>query len=140
MAKKVKKEIGGLVLSGKRKKAIAKASIKKGKGVVKINKVPVELVEPQISRLRLQEVLQLAGPLINTIDINVKISGGGSTSQIEAARLAIAKVLVKHSSSEDLKNLFLKYDRHLLVADTRRNEPHKPNDSKPRAKRQKSYR
>ena len=40
----------------------------------------------------------------------------------------------------DLRKAFLSYDRTLLVADVRRKEQRKPNDSKARAARQKSYR
>ena len=91
-------------------------------------------------QLRMQEPIIIAGDIAQKVDIQVNIKGGGQSGQAEAARLAIARALVKHSKSEDLKNAYLDYDRHLVVADVRRNEPHKPNKSSPRAKRQKSYR
>ncbi len=137
-AKKTKSET--LVVSGKRKRAIARGIFKPGKGKVKFNRVPIDLINPEVFRLRIREPLELAGPLAKSVDINVTVKGGGVASQIEAARLAVAKGLVEFSKSEELRKTFLDYDRHLLIADTRRNEPHKPNDSKPRAKRQKSYR
>ncbi len=135
-----KLETKAIVVAGKRKRAIARATIKAGKGIIKFNRKPVNLIEPEVSRLRIQEALELAGPLAKSVNISIKVNGGGVASQIEAARLVIAKGLVEFSKSEDLRKTYLNYDRHLLVADTRRNEPHKPNDSKPRAKRQKSYR
>ncbi|MEM4247804.1 MAG: 30S ribosomal protein S9, partial [Candidatus Nanoarchaeia archaeon] len=56
-------------------------------------------------------------------------------------RLAIAKALVGFTGSKELRQKFLDYDRHLLVADTRRKEPRKwGTHSRARAKRQKSYR
>ena len=70
----------------------------------------------------------------------VRVAGGGFMAQAEAIRLAIARGLVQSQKGEALKEAFLKYDRHLLVADTRRKEMCKPNDSKARKKRQKSYR
>lgn len=140
MVKEKAKKSNHVIVSGKRKRAIAKATIKKGAGKVRVNKILVDLVEPEFSKLKLQEAIQLAGPLANSVDINITVTGGGAASQIEAARLVIAKGLVEFTKSDELKKLYLNYDRHLLVADTRRNEPHKPNDSKPRAKRQKSYR
>jgi len=140
MVKEKPKKADHVVVSGKRKRAIARATIKKGNGKIRINKILVELVEPELSRLKIQEAIQLAGPLSKSVDINIKVNGGGAASQVEAARLVIAKGLVEFTKSDELKKLYLNYDRHLLVADTRRNEPHKPNDSKPRAKRQKSYR
>ena len=72
------------------------------------------------------------------IDINIKVAGGGWSAQADAIRLAISRCLVEYNKS--LKNVFLEYDRNLLVADTRWKEACKPNDSKARAKRQKSYR
>jgi small subunit ribosomal protein S9 len=130
-----------IVVSGKRKRAIAKATIKAGKGTIRINKQLLKTIEPEISRLRLQEPLEIAENLKDKVNINITMQGGGSQSQIEAARLTIAKALLAFSNNNaELKQSFLNYDRHLLIADTRRNEPHKPNDSKPRAKRQFSKR
>lgn len=126
--------------SGKRKKAIARATLKEGTGKVRINKISLSNFQPKVLKLRLREPLILAGDIVNKVDIEVNIIGGGITGQADAARLAIARALAEYSKGEKLKNTFLDYDRHLLVADVRQNEPCKPNDSKPRAKRQKSYR
>ncbi|MBT4576809.1 30S ribosomal protein S9 [Candidatus Woesearchaeota archaeon] len=128
-------------LSGSRKKAVARATIKEGTGIIRINKQPINIIEPEISRLRLQEPLEIAADYAKKVNIDIKVAGGGSQSQIEACRLAIAKSIYAFSNKNpQLRIDFLAYDRHLLVADTRRNEPHKPNDSKPRAKRQFSKR
>ena len=127
--------------SGSRKKAVARATIKEGTGQVRVNKQPINIIEPEISRLRLQEPLEIAKDYAKKVNIDIKVAGGGSQSQIEACRLAIAKSIYAFSNKNpQLRTDFLAYDRHLLVADTRRNEPHKPNDSKPRAKRQFSKR
>lgn len=128
-------------LSGSRKKAVARATIKEGTGIIRINKQPINIIEPEISRLRLQEPLEIATDYAKKVNIDIKVAGGGSQSQIEACRLAIAKSIYAFSNKNpQLRTDFLAYDRHLLIADTRRNEPHKPNDSKPRAKRQFSKR
>lgn len=128
-------------VSGKRKQAIARATARPGTGVVKINKKYLELYEPEFARLRIKEPLILAGPLAEKVDITVKVISGGWSSQAEASRLAIARALVGYTGSKELKKIFLDYDRHLLVADTRRKEPRKPLcHSRARAKRQKSYR
>ena len=123
--------------AGKRKTSIAKATLTTGKGKVRINKIPLENIQPEQIRLKISEPLIIAGNPKN-IAIKVTIKGGGSQSQADAARLAIARCLVEHNKA--LKPKFLEYDRHLIVADTRRKEMCKPNDSKARAKRQKSYR
>ena len=127
--------------SGKRKTAIARATLKEGKGVVKVNKVPLDIYDPQMYRLRIREPLLIAGDLAFKVDIDVNVNGGGISSQADAARLAIAKSLYQYSKSERLKDNFVKYDRSLMVADVRRKEVSKPNrHGQARAKRQKSYR
>ncbi len=128
-------------VSGTRKKAIARATVREGNGLIILNKQPLEIIEPEISRLRLQEPVTLAGDHAKKVDIHIQVSGGGTQGQIEASRLAIAKAIYEFSNKNALlKKTFIDYDRHLMVADSRKNEASKPNDSKPRAKRQKSYR
>ena len=77
---------------------------------------------------------------LKKIDIEVRIISGGTESQIEAARLAIARALVAYTGNTQLKSAFLAYDRAMIVADVRRKEMRKPGDSKARARRQTSYR
>ncbi len=125
--------------TGKRKEAIARATLKNGTGKVTINKVDVTAFQPTIARLKLQEPLLLAGANADKIDIGVTVNGGGFMGQTIAARLAIARALVEKYPK--LKDTFLTYDRQLLVADVRRKESRKPNtQGNARAKRQKSYR
>ena len=130
-----------LVVSGKRKTAIAKVKIKEGKGNVLYNALPYEKLE-MFHRLSISEPIKIAEQELGNFnfDIEVKTSGGGKESQIQAARLGIAKALVKFTDNKDLKDSFLKYDRQLLVADVRRKETCKPGDSKARAMRQSSKR
>ncbi|MBU0627802.1 MAG: 30S ribosomal protein S9 [Nanoarchaeota archaeon] len=130
-----------IVVSGKRKRAIARATLRQGKGKIRINNILLDFYGPKMYRLRLREPLLLAGEVVDSIDIDVNVFGGGIASQAEASRLAIARALVEHTKSERLKERFLKYDRQLLVADIRRKESSKPNrHGQARAKRQKSYR
>jgi len=126
--------------SGTRKQSKARATIKAGTGIIRINKQLLESFQPKLARMKIMEPLLLSGEVAKKVDVNINILGGGWTSQADAARLALAKGLIEFTGNKNLKKEFLEYDRHLLVADVRRNEPHKPNDSKPRAKRQKSYR
>ena len=127
--------------SGKRKMAIARATLRQGSGLVRVNTIPINFIEPKISRLKLREPLILAGDVANKVDIDVNVTGGGTTSQAEASRLAIAKALVNFTKNDKLKEIFLNYDRNLIVADVRRKEPAKPNrHGQARAKVQKSYR
>ena len=130
-----------VIVSGKRKRSIARAMIKEGKGIITLNKRPYELL-PMFHKLMIEEPIKIARENLGKInfDIFIKVRGGGRESQIEASRLAIARAFVKATKSNDLKKAFLAYDKNLLIADTRRKEPYKPGDSKARAKMQKSYR
>ena len=130
-----------LIVSGKRKTAIAKAMIKEGTGELRINKINYQHL-PYFRKLMIQEPVEITKQVLGNFnfDLDVKVSGGGQKGQIEAARLAIAKALVKFTKSIELRKAFLAYDRNMLIADVRRKEPYKPGDSKARAKRQKSYR
>ena len=126
-------------VSGKRKKAIARATLKEGKGTLKINNQPLSNISSEFVRLKLQEPLFFAQDIVPKLDIIVDVQGGGVVSQAEAARLAIARALVAYNPK--LKKVYLDYDRNLLVADVRQREPRKPNTGgKARQKVQKSYR
>jgi len=131
----------GLTVSGKRKTSVAKASIVAGSGKVSVNEKPFGFF-PYLQQLELKEPLVIAEDVLGKLnfDVKVSVSGRGMASRIEASRLAIAKAIVAFSKSEKLKRAYLDYDRNLLVADTRRKEACKPDDSKARAKRQSSKR
>ena len=127
--------------SGKRKRAIARAVISQGNGNVRINHVPLDLIHPKMSRLKMMEPLILAGEVSGKVDIDVHVTGGGISSQADASRIAIAKALADFAKSDKLREIFLAYDRNMLVADVRRKEPSKPNrHGQARSKVQKSYR
>jgi len=130
-----------LTISGKRKTAIAKATIEEGTCQISINKIPYENLD-FFRKLTIKEPLEITKKILGDFKFNIKINvnGGGTESQIFASRLAMARALIKFTNSEKLKNAFIKYDKTLLVADTRRKEAYKPGDSKARKKRQKSFR
>ena len=123
---------------GKRKTSIARATLRPGKGLIKINGQYMRNFGNDMVRLRVSEPLVLAADTVKKVDISVNVNGGGVYGQADAIRLAMARALVQHDKK--LKKVFDDYDRLLLVADVRRKEACKPNDSKARSKRQKSYR
>jgi small subunit ribosomal protein S9 len=129
-----------VVVSGKRKSAVARATVRKGRGLVRVNSVPLEVLEPYLARVKMMEPLTLAGNKASKVDIDVKVEGGGFMGQAAASRTAIAKGLVQFLGDEDLQGLYTKYDRSLLVSDPRRKLPKKPLGRGARKKRQKSYR
>lgn len=129
------------VISGKRKTAVAKATIEEGKGNITFNYRPLTALS-DLQQLEINEPLVIANDVLGKLnfDIALNVKGGGIACQVEAARLAIAKAIVEFTGNEDVRNAFLAYDRNMLVADTRRKEACKPGDSKARASRQSSFR
>jgi len=130
--------------SGKRKTAVARATIKEGKGKIRINSVPLENYQPELAKLKIQEALMFASDYIdlNNVDISVNVHGGGVFGQAEAISSSIARGLVEFTESDDLLHTYTDHDRTLIAGDQRQTEPHKPSQSRkgPRHKRQKSYR
>jgi len=130
-----------ILVSARRKTARARVIIKEGKGRIFVNGVPLEVLEPEAIRLKIMEPILLAGDsVISKVDIYAKAKGGGVMGQASAIRTAIARALVEWTKSEELRKLYLEYDRHLLIEDPRQAEPKKPRGRSARAKRQKSYR
>jgi len=133
---------------GRKKNAVAVSYCKKGRGLVKINGCPIELVEPEILRYKVFEPILLLGrERFSIMDLRIRVKGGGYTSQIYAIRQAIAKSVVSYyqkyvdeAQKKEIKEILLSYDRSLLVADPRRCEPKKFGGPGARARRQKSYR
>ncbi len=124
---------------GTRKKATARATLTEGKGVVRINSQLLDNYSTQMYKDKIKEPLQIAGETASKVDIQVSVSGGGMSSQSNAIRIAVSKVLAEHNKK--LRQQFLDYDRTLLVPDVRQRESRKPNThGKARSKRQKSYR
>jgi small subunit ribosomal protein S9 len=129
-----------VVASGKRKSAVARATVKKGKGLVRINKTPIEIYEPHLAKVMIMEPLTIAGEKATKVDIDVNVIGGGIIGQAGASRTAIAKGLVQFLGDDELQAMYSKYDRSLLVSDPRRKLPKNPQGRGARKKHQKSYR
>lgn len=130
-----------LVVSGKRKTAVAKALVKPGMGRIRINMTPLEIYEPEVARKKIMEPLIQAGDEVwKQVDMNIKVWGGGYIGQAEAARMAIANALLKWTKSTQLRTAFTEYDRTMIVGDPRRKEPKKFGGPGARARDQKSYR
>jgi len=127
--------------SGKKKTAVARATVREGEGRVRINAQPVELTEPELAQLKMLEPFRLADDeLREGVDIEVDVQGGGVMGQADAARTAIARGLVQHTNDAELRDAFMEFDRSLLVNDVRQSESKKWGGPGARARYQKSYR
>ena len=133
---------------GKKRNAIANAVIQEGKGIITINRVPIQNIEPRPLRVKIFEPILILGvEQFKNLRIKVRVSGGGVVAQLYAARMAIAKGIVawnqKYVDEEEkdkVRKDFMNYDKTLLVADNRRIEPKKYGGPGARARYQKSYR
>ena len=144
MARKGKKVVH---TSGKRKTAVARATVKAGKGRVRVNSEPIEILQPALSRRKAMEPLIIADAMnrLSKVDISILTHGGGVMGQTDAIRTAIARGLVHYNGGaegldDELRDEFLRFDRSLLVNDPRRKEPKHQLGRGARKKKQKSYR
>jgi small subunit ribosomal protein S9 len=130
-----------LVVSGKRKTAVARAVVRPGAGRIRVNRTPIEIYEPEIARAKIMEPLLQAGDEVwKQVDMDVRTQGGGYMGQAEAARMAVANALLKWTKSSHLRTVFTEYDRTMVAGDSRSKEPKKFGGPGARAKEQKSYR
>jgi small subunit ribosomal protein S9 len=145
MASKKKKK--SVESSGKRKTAVARASVISGKGRVRVNSEPIEILSPSLARRKAMEPLIIADAMkrLSKVDINITTEGGGIMGQSDAIRTAIARGLVHYNGGaegidEELRDEYLRFDRSLLVNDPRRKEAKHQLGRGARRKKQKSYR
>jgi small subunit ribosomal protein S9 len=130
-----------LVVSGKRKTAVSRAVVRPGIGRVYVNRIPLEIFEPEIAREKMMEPLIQAGDDIwKQLDLDVKTSGGGYMGQAEAGRMAIANAILRWTKSAHLRSLFAEYDRTMIIGDSRAKESKKFGGPGARSRDQKSYR
>lgn len=119
---------------GKRKDAVARASMSPGKGVVMINSMPLGIWGTELSRLRIQEAFSLAPEIAKDFDISVSVRGGGYSGQTEAVRQSIARCIIQ-AGNKEIRQRFIDYDRNMLVVDPRRNETHHAGSASQRGSR-----
>jgi len=141
-----------------RKTANAHVHITKGVGKVRVNNVPIDMIEPLMAReviLTPLEILRLhSEELRNKIDVSVRVSGGGFMGQSYAAATAITRALIGWTKSKkdpkdhpftksirtDLRKKIDEFDKYLISGDARRKEPKKFGGPGARRRKQKSYR
>ncbi len=137
-----------------RKTARAHAFITKGVGRVRINNVPVEMVQQEVAREIMLGPLEVAGELRNKVDLSVKVKGGGFVGQSYASAIAMSRAMTGWTKTrkepkdhpltrtvrEDLRRRLSEFDKHLLSGDDRRKEPKKFGGPGARRRKQKSYR
>jgi small subunit ribosomal protein S9 len=129
-----------VLATGKRKTSKARVVVSEGRGRIRVNNVPIHLIEPFMAREKILEPFKLATDYNDRVDIKIKTKGGGFMSQAEAARMGIAQGLIKYTKSKRLRNKYIEYDRTMLAGDARRKESKKFGGPGARRRKQKSYR
>jgi small subunit ribosomal protein S9 len=121
---------------GRRKTAVARVYMSKGKGKISINKkemadfFPIDVLQAKVNQPF------ILTDTVGKYDIKVNVAGGGINGQAEAIRLGISRALVEVSA--DYKPL-LKVEG-LMTRDPRMVERKKPGQPKARKKFQFSKR
>jgi small subunit ribosomal protein S9 len=121
---------------GRRKTSVARIYLEPGNGEIKVNSRDYKEYFPTGP---LQYIVTHAQQTVNAnghFDININVDGGGIKGQAEAARLGIARALVK--VNEEHKPLLRK--EGLLTRDPRMVERKKPGQKKARKRFQFSKR
>ncbi len=81
--------------TGRRKEAVARVRLYDGSGAVKLNNRPLEDYFPTMAaRMRVMEPLQIADSQ-GRYDVSATLEGGGTTGQVDALRLGIARALIE---------------------------------------------
>lgn len=121
---------------------------KTGQFEITVNKRPFRVLQPQMMQSKVMELFSvLDKKFYEDLSFNVEVKGGGDISRMYAIRQAISKALLAYYGKfvdeqirADLKAVISKYDRFMIVADSRRKEPKKAGGPGARARYQKSYR
>ena len=134
-----------VLTKGKKKKAVARARFREGKGSIRINRRLIETLSEEYMKEIILEPIKLAERILGknfneNLAITINIQGGGTMGQAHAARTALGKALIEWTKNDKLKELFLSYDRSIIIDDVRQKEPKKFLRKGARAKGIKSYR
>jgi len=138
-----------------RKTSSAHVYITKGDGKIRINNIPVEMINPETAREVMLAPLEVIGQEFrDKVDISVRVKGGGFMGQAYSSATAISRALIgwtkskkepkdhpfNKSTRQQLKDMIIEYDKYLISGDARRKEPKKFGGSGARRRKQKSYR
>ncbi|OFZ56177.1 MAG: 30S ribosomal protein S9 [Bacteroidetes bacterium RIFCSPHIGHO2_02_FULL_44_7] len=121
---------------GRRKTAVARVYLTKGKGEVVVNKKDYKVAFPiAVLQFKITQPFVLTDT-VGQYDVKVNVHGGGINGQVEAIRLGISRALVE--LNEEYKPLLK--EEGLMTRDPRMVERKKPGQPKARKKFQFSKR
>lgn len=124
-----------------RKKSIARAFVKPGKGNIRINNMHIDAFVTGYKKILILEPTHLVPEEFSKLDFQIDVRGGGVSSQAQAIRNCIAKGIVASTGNKkSIKDKFIASNRYLLIDDVRNKEPKKQLGKGARKKKQKSKR
>ena len=123
-------------------------------GKVRINNIPLEMIEPEAAREVMMAPLEIIGEAREKVDISIRVRGGGFMGQAYASATAMSRALVgwtkskkepkdhpfNKSTRQQLREKITDFDKYLISGDARRKEPKKFGGPGARRRKQKSYR
>ena len=122
--------------TGRRKTSSARVYLKKGKGNISVNDRKLDdYFGRKVAQMLVLQPLELV-ELVDKLDLNIKVKGGGSFGQAGAIRHGISRALTQYD--EELRPQLKKAG--LLTRDSRRVERKKPGLVKARKSKQFSKR
>lgn len=96
---KVDQKTGEALGTGRRKSSVAQVRIKSGSGKIAINGRDLQTYFPVVKDQRaLTDALDATGTR-SSVDIRIKVAGGGPTGQSGACRMATARALVNFDTA-----------------------------------------
>ncbi len=122
VAVKTDKITGDALGTGRRKSSVARVRIRAGSGKIIINKRSLEeffLIDQD--RRTVTDVLDSVSRR-DSVDISVRVNGGGTTGQAGACRMGIARALLSY----DMELFPTLRDKGYLTRDSRMKERKKP--------------
>tara|TARA_B100001750_G_C15351696_1_gene517525 strand:- start:270 stop:662 length:393 start_codon:yes stop_codon:yes gene_type:complete len=104
--------------TGRRKTSTARVFIQKGKGKITVNEEPLDkFFDRETARMIVRQPLEQA-ELLNKIDVNATVKGGGSSGQAGAIRHGLSRALLRYD--ENLRKVMR--ERGFLTRDARKVE------------------
>ena len=129
-------EFGYYYATGRRKTSSARVYLKKGKGNISVNDRKLdEYFGRKVAQMLVLQPLELV-ELVDKLDLDIKVKGGGSFGQAGAIRHGISRALTQYD--EELRPQLKRAG--LLTRDSRRVERKKPGLVKARKSKQFSKR
>ena len=122
VAVKKDKISGDALGTGRRKSSVARVRVRAGSGKITINSKPIEEYFVNDQHREVVTSTLAAVEHVDSVDVLVRVSGGGMTGQSGAVRMGLARALVSYNESlhESLR------DGGFLTRDSRMKERKKP--------------